>query len=99
MSFGGAAIFVPSIFLPAFKEPPVMPSEQALTACIYFRLAMIPPKASYERLVAGGLAGAISRTCVAPFERLRTILMTDSSVNLVEAAKNVYRSDGILGLP
>ena len=58
---------------------------------------MIPPKASYERLIAGGLAGAISRTCVAPFERLRTILMTESSTNLVQASKQIYRVDGILG--
>ena len=58
---------------------------------------MIPPKASYERLIAGGLAGAISRTCVAPFERLRTILMTNSSVSFMEAAKKIYKADGILG--
>ena len=61
------------------------------------RLAMIPPKASYERLLAGGLAGAISRTFVAPFERLRTIVMTDSRVGLAQAAKEVYQADGILG--
>lgn len=61
------------------------------------RLAMIPPKASYERLIAGGLAGAISRTCVAPFERLRTILMTNSSVSFLEASKKILKADGILG--
>ena len=58
---------------------------------------MIPPKASYERLIAGGLAGAISRTCVAPFERLRTILMTESSVTFVQATKKIFKADGILG--
>ena len=58
---------------------------------------MIPPKASYERLMAGGIAGAISRTCVAPFERLRTILMTESSVSFTEATKQIFKKDGILG--
>lgn len=59
---------------------------------------MIPPKASYERLVAGGIAGAVSRTCVAPFERLRTILMTESNSSLVQASKEIYKADGILGM-
>ena len=72
--------------------------EFALEAvCIQRRLAMIPPKASYERLIAGGLAGAISRTCVAPFERLRTILMTNSSVSFAEATKKIFKADGVLG--
>ena len=57
---------------------------------------MIPPKSSYERLVAGGVAGAVSRSVVAPFERLRTIMMT-SSLSLVEACQAVLSEQGILG--
>ena len=30
---------------------------------------MTPPQQLYERLVAGGVAGAVSRTVVAPLER------------------------------
>lgn len=63
-----------------------------------YRLSMIPPKSSYERLIAGGLAGAISRTCVAPFERLRTIMMTETSTNMAQAIRRVYNGDGILGV-
>lgn len=62
-------------------------------------LSMIPPKSTYQRLVAGGIAGAVSRTVVAPFERLRTILMTEASVGLVEASRLIYRQRGILGKP
>ena len=60
------------------------------------RLSMIPPKSSYERLIAGGVAGAVSRSVVAPFERLRTIMMT-SSLSLAEACQNVLSEQGILG--
>ncbi len=59
---------------------------------------MVPPKSNYERLVAGGLAGAVSRTLVAPFERLRTLSMTDPNCpNMLVASKEIYRTHGILG--
>ena len=59
---------------------------------------MVPPKSNYERLVAGGLAGAVSRTLVAPFERLRTLSMTDPSTpNMMETSKEIYRTRGIRG--
>ncbi len=59
---------------------------------------MVPPKSNYERLVAGGLAGAVSRSLVAPFERLRTLSMTDPSTpNMLEASKEIFRTRGIMG--
>jgi hypothetical protein len=33
------------------------------------RLNLAPPQQMYDRLVAGGIAGAVSRTLVAPLER------------------------------
>jgi hypothetical protein len=33
------------------------------------RLNLAPPQQMYDRLVAGGIAGAVSRTMVAPLER------------------------------
>lgn len=59
---------------------------------------MVPHKASYERLIAGGIAGAVSRTLVAPFERLRTIMMTESSMTLTDAWKDVLAKHGPTGL-
>lgn len=60
---------------------------------------MVPSKASYERLIAGGIAGAVSRTLVAPFERLRTIMMTESSMKLADAWTDIMAKHGPKGLP
>lgn len=43
-----------------------------------YRLSHVPPSEPLERFLAGGVAGAASRTVVAPLERLRTLMMTSA---------------------
>ncbi|KAK8655184.1 hypothetical protein V6N13_107774 [Hibiscus sabdariffa] len=54
---------------------------------------------SLRRLVSGGIAGAVSRTCVAPLETIRTHLMVGSSGNsTTEVFHNIMQTDGWKGL-
>ncbi|KAG4144010.1 hypothetical protein ERO13_D05G009700v2 [Gossypium hirsutum] len=57
------------------------------------------PNPSLRRLISGGIAGAISRTCVAPLETIRTHLMVGSSGNsTTEVFHNILQNDGWKGL-
>ncbi|KAJ4826574.1 hypothetical protein Tsubulata_108524, partial [Turnera subulata] len=54
---------------------------------------------SLRRLISGGIAGAISRTAVAPLETIRTHLMVGSSGHTTkEVFKEIMKTDGWTGL-
>lgn len=54
---------------------------------------------SLRRLLSGAIAGAVSRTCVAPLETIRTHLMVGSSGNSTsEVFHNIVNTDGWKGL-
>lgn len=57
------------------------------------------PNPSLRRLVSGGIAGAVSRTVVAPLETIRTHLMVGSSGHsTTEVFNNIMKTEGWKGL-
>ncbi|KAI4376906.1 hypothetical protein MLD38_014613 [Melastoma candidum] len=54
---------------------------------------------SLRRLISGAVAGAVSRTAVAPLETIRTHLMVGSSGHsTTEVFNNIMKTDGWKGL-
>lgn len=53
-----------------------------------------------QQLLAGGVAGAVSKTLVAPLERVSTMLMTDGGCGfgVGEAVAHAWREGGLAGL-
>ncbi|XP_035871114.1 calcium-binding mitochondrial carrier protein SCaMC-1 [Phyllostomus discolor] len=56
----------------------------------------------WRRLVAGGIAGAVSRTCTAPFDRLKVMMQVHSSgsrkMRFIGGFEQMVKEGGILSL-
>jgi hypothetical protein len=50
-----------------------------------------------EKFVLGGVAGMVSKSAVAPLERIRILAQTGENGNFVDIGKKVFRSNGIKG--
>ncbi|KAL2897986.1 Adenine nucleotide transporter BT1 chloroplastic/mitochondrial [Bienertia sinuspersici] len=64
-----------------------------------FKLKIKIANPSLRRLISGAIAGAVSRTAVAPLETIRTHLMVGSSGHsTTEVFKDIMKTDGWTGL-
>ena len=55
----------------------------------------------YNNLIAGAVAGAVSRTCTAPFDRLKTVMQALGSrieIRIVGGFQHLIAEGGIMGL-
>ncbi|XP_073130423.1 adenine nucleotide transporter BT1, chloroplastic/mitochondrial [Henckelia pumila] len=97
-----ADLFVKYVSLPeGFKILGVQEEEKGVTNKkkngVGLRLKIKNP--SLRRLLSGGMAGAISRTAVAPLETIRTHLMVGSNGHSTsEVFHNIMEADGWTGL-
>lgn len=51
-----------------------------------------------RNLVAGGLAGAVSRTCTAPLDRVKIFLQVHGSGSIFGSLKNMIKEGGLISL-
>ncbi|XP_073019777.1 adenine nucleotide transporter BT1, chloroplastic/mitochondrial-like [Primulina eburnea] len=96
-----ADLFVKYVSLPeGFKILGVQEEEKGVTKKKNgVRLKLKIENPSLRRLLSGGIAGAISRTAVAPLETIRTHLMVDSyGHSTSEVFHNIMKADGWTGL-
>ncbi len=55
----------------------------------------------YRNLIAGAIAGAVSRTCTAPFDRLKTVMQVLGSrkkIKIIGGFKHMLNEGGFLSL-
>ncbi|QEU60494.1 hypothetical protein KDRO_D01810 [Kluyveromyces lactis] len=66
-------------------------------------LKQLAKQESSIAFIAGGVAGAVSRTVVSPFERVKILLQVQSSTSaynhgIINAVGQVYKEEGVAGL-
>ncbi|GJV65241.1 adenine nucleotide transporter BT1, chloroplastic/mitochondrial-like protein [Tanacetum coccineum] len=81
------------------EVPKVVANEGVLTMKGGLKLKIKVGNASLRRLISGAVAGAVSRTCVAPLETIRTHLMVGSSGHsTTEVFQDIMQTEGWTGL-
>ncbi|KAJ8751747.1 hypothetical protein K2173_025927 [Erythroxylum novogranatense] len=77
----------------------VQEEEGGVKKKVSLKLKIKVKNPSLRRLISGGIAGAVSRTAVAPLETIRTHLMVGSSGHTTtEVFNNILKTDGWTGL-
>ncbi|CAN1120440.1 Adenine nucleotide transporter BT1, chloroplastic/mitochondrial [Linum perenne] len=83
--------------LDAAKEEAVLAAKKGKKTGFKWRIKVRNP--ALRRLISGGIAGAVSRTVVAPLETIRTHLMVGSCGHSTsEVFDNIMKSEGWTGL-
>lgn len=82
-----------------FGIPKTVEEEKAKKKKGGLKLKIKVANPSLRRLISGAIAGAVSRTAVAPLETIRTHLMVGSSGHTTtEVFQNIMKTDGWTGL-
>ncbi|KAM7259647.1 hypothetical protein ACFE04_015388 [Oxalis oulophora] len=84
-------------YMPSFESEGEEVSKKKKKGGLKLKIKVANP--SLRRLISGAIAGAVSRTAVAPLETIRTHLMVGSSGNSTgEVFDNIMKTDGWPGL-
>ena len=61
-------------------------------------VVMSPRSEPFKQLMTGGLAGVVARTCVAPLDRVRSIMMSGNATNALAAGGAILKEGGVPAL-